>query len=183
MCIAAAANFLCDSRLTGMVDSLTDAVRKGGTAMPDGGTTTPENDIWVQFAESMAPMMAMTAGALASALGEIAAGARKVLDIAAGHGMFGITLAQRNPQMRMVGLDWARFWKWRSGMHTRLVWRIDILRFRVVLLMWILDRGTIWCLPNFLHHFRSEVNVELLKKVHGALAVRGAGGDRGVCAE
>ena len=26
-----------------------------------------------------------------------------MLDIAAGHGMFGITLAHRNPQMKMVG--------------------------------------------------------------------------------
>lgn len=174
MCIAAAANFLCDSRLTGMVDSLTEAVRKGGTAMPDGGTTTPENDIWVQFAESMAPMMSMTAGALASALGEIAGQARKVLDIAAGHGMFGITLAHRNAQMKMVGLDWAPVLAvakrnaQKAGVADRYS-TIEGSAFDV-------DFGSgydLVLLPNFLHHFRSEVNVELLKKVHAALAVGG----------
>jgi 2-polyprenyl-3-methyl-5-hydroxy-6-metoxy-1,4-benzoquinol methylase len=31
-----------------------------------------------------------------------------VLDIAAGHGMYGITLAKRNPNARIVALDWHR---------------------------------------------------------------------------
>jgi len=174
MCIAAAATFLCDSRLTGMIDSLTDAVRKGGTAMPDGGTTTPENVLWVEFAESMAPMMATIAGALASALGENAARARKVLDIAAGHGMFGIALAQRNPQMRVVGLDWAPVLEvakrnaQKFGVADRYA-TIPGSAFDV-------DLGSgydLVLLPNFLHHFRADVNVALLKKVHAALAPNG----------
>lgn len=174
MCIASAANFLCDQRLTGMVDSLTDAVRKGGTAMPDGGTTAPENVLWVEFAESMAPMMAMIAGALASALGETAARARKVLDIAAGHGMFGITLAQRNPQMKMAALDWtpvlevAKRNAQKFGVADRYA-TIPGSAFDV-------DLGSgydLILLPNFLHHFRAEVNVVLLKKVHAALAPGG----------
>ena len=119
-------------------------------------------------------MMAMTAGALASALGEIARGARKVLDIAAGHGMFGITLAQRNPQMRMVGLDWAPVLEvakrnaHKAGVADRYS-TISGSAFDVDF-KWGAD---LVLLPNFLHHFRSEVNVELLKKVHGALAVGG----------
>ena len=30
----------------------------------------------------------------------------KVLDIAAGHGMYGITIARRNPAAQIVALDW-----------------------------------------------------------------------------
>lgn len=30
----------------------------------------------------------------------------KVLDIAAGHGLFGLTIAQRNPRARIVAADW-----------------------------------------------------------------------------
>jgi SAM-dependent methyltransferase len=33
-------------------------------------------------------------------------GALKVLDIAAGHGLFGITIAQRNPLAQIVAVDW-----------------------------------------------------------------------------
>jgi SAM-dependent methyltransferase len=174
MCVAAAANFLCDSRLTGMVDSLTDAVRKGGTAMPEGGTTAPENEIWVKFAESMAPMMAMTAGAVASALGETAARARKVLDIAAGHGMFGITLAQRDPQMKMIGLDWAPVLEVakRNAQKFGVADRYSTIPGSA----FDVDLGSgydLILLPNFLHHFRADVNVGFLKKVHAALAPGG----------
>ena len=31
----------------------------------------------------------------------------RVLDIAAGHGLFGITIAQRTPQAQIVAVDWA----------------------------------------------------------------------------
>ena len=31
----------------------------------------------------------------------------RVLDIAAGHGLFGIEIAKQNPQARVTGLDWA----------------------------------------------------------------------------
>ena len=35
-----------------------------------------------------------------------ASGPMKVLDIAAGHGAFGIAIAQRNPNAQIVAVDW-----------------------------------------------------------------------------
>jgi 2-polyprenyl-3-methyl-5-hydroxy-6-metoxy-1,4-benzoquinol methylase len=174
MCVASAANFICDSRMTGMVDSLTDAVRKGGTAMLDGGTTTPENLVWVQFAESMAALMTVVAGAAGHALGETAARATKVLDIAAGHGMFGITLAQQNPKMQVVGLDWPQVLEVakRNAQKSGVADRYTTLAGSA----FDVDFGTAYdliLLPNFLHHFSVATNTKLLKKVHAALAPGG----------
>ena len=71
-------------------DDLTGAVQRGGVA-PAGNTVATENPIWVEFARSMVPMMAPAAHGIAEALGIESAGAARVLDIAASHGIFGIT--------------------------------------------------------------------------------------------
>jgi ubiquinone/menaquinone biosynthesis C-methylase UbiE len=174
MCIASAADFLCDSRMMGAFDYLTDSVRKGGSAMPEGGTTSPENPVWVRFAESMAPMMAGIAGAVAQALGETAARAKKALDIAAGHGMFGITLAQRNPGMRVVGLDWPQVLEVakRNAQKLGVAERYSTIAGSA----FDVELGSgydLVLLPNFLHHFSADMNIGLLKEVHASLAPGG----------
>jgi methylase of polypeptide subunit release factors len=50
----------------------------------------------------MAPMQAPVAGLVAEAVGR----AERVLDIAAGHGLFGIALARANPGATVVAQDW-----------------------------------------------------------------------------
>jgi len=86
---------------------IVEAVRKGTTPLSDEGIMSPEDPIWVEFARSMAPMMAMPAGLLA----KLTCGGRtdkwKVLDIAAGHGLFGISIAKQDPNAHIVALDWA----------------------------------------------------------------------------
>src|SRR5205085_7438808 len=54
-----------------------------------------------------APMMIPPARALAELLPLDLSHAARVLDIAAGHGMYGIELAQKNPRAQLVALDWA----------------------------------------------------------------------------
>src|SRR5208337_143965 len=88
-------------------EHLADIVRSGRTSLPGEGTVEPENPVWVEFAESMAPMMRGGAGpflqlALAGFSGPV-----KVLDIASGHGLFGIAAAQQNPEATVTALDWA----------------------------------------------------------------------------
>ena len=63
--------------------------------------------MWVQFARAMVPMMMPAAQAIADALDVSSAGPLRVLDIAASHGIFGIVLAQRNPRVDVVAVDWA----------------------------------------------------------------------------
>ena len=68
---------------------LTGAVRKGGTVVGEKGTLAPEHPDWVTFARSMVPLMKGPAEWIANWVKQEAASTRKVLDVAAGHGVFG----------------------------------------------------------------------------------------------
>jgi 2-polyprenyl-3-methyl-5-hydroxy-6-metoxy-1,4-benzoquinol methylase len=97
-------NFLLSPALLAPFLDLTEIVRAGRTTLPDKGTVSRDNPIWVDFARHMAPMMYPTALEIAA----LVAGENQlsVLDLAAGHGLFGIMIAQRNPKARITALDW-----------------------------------------------------------------------------
>src|SRR5215471_1242805 len=102
--IGGAIEFLLTPRLREGHARLTEAVRRGGTALGEG-TLEPENPDWVKFAQAMMPLMHMPAEIMATELrkgGE----AHKVLDIAAGHGIFGICVAKQNPTAQIFAADW-----------------------------------------------------------------------------
>ena len=169
-CMASVAQFLSESAVMQADGQLAEIVRAGRTCMPGQGTVEPENPIWVQFAEKMAPMM----GPMAAPLGEVVlegrTGPMRVLDIAAGHGLFGIEIAKQNPEARVTGLDWAPVLRValdnarKAGVHDRY----DMLpgsAFEV-------DFGGPYdavLLTNFLHHFDYATNVQLLRKVRATL--------------
>ena len=168
------ADFLCSSELLHAFDHLADAVRKGGTVMSDEGTVSYDNPIWVQFARSMAPMMKMPAEVISQLVGAEKGGKCRVLDIAAGHGLFGIDIARHNPQAEIVALDWANVLDVakenarKSGVESRYS-TIAGSAFEV-------DFGQgydLVLLTNFLHHFDPPTNEGLLRKVHAALAPNG----------
>src|SRR5207253_9458244 len=100
------ARFLLRPELKHNFENLTDAIRNGGVAPGGDNTVSEENPIWVEFARSMGPMMVPAAQGIADLVAGTS-GALKVLDIAAGHGLFGITIAQRNPRAEIVAVDWA----------------------------------------------------------------------------
>ena len=99
-------DFLMTPQLQECFQQLTAAVRRGGTAVSEDGTVSYENPIWVAFARAMAPMMQMPARLLAGLVGGDPRQPLRVLDVAAGHGIFGITIAQQYPQARITALDW-----------------------------------------------------------------------------
>jgi 2-polyprenyl-3-methyl-5-hydroxy-6-metoxy-1,4-benzoquinol methylase len=155
-------------------------VRKGGTVMAQEGTVSAENPIWVEFARSMAPLMKMPAQLIAKLIGASEGAKWKVLDIAAGHGLFGITMASRNPNAEIVAVDWAPVLQVAeenardAGVADRFS-KIPGSAFEV-------DFGSgydIVLITNFLHHFDIATNESLLRKVHAALAP----GGRAVTAE
>ncbi|MGH9451029.1 MAG: methyltransferase [Terriglobia bacterium] len=147
--------------------TLPEAVRKGGTAIVKNGAVTPEHPMWVAFARAMAPMMMPIAQQVAARAGQ---GRLKALDIAAGHGIYGITIATSNPEARIVQLDWpnvlqvARENAVKFGVEKRISY-INGSAFTE-------DYGSDYdlvLLTNFLHHFDPPTNEALLKKVHAAL--------------
>jgi 2-polyprenyl-3-methyl-5-hydroxy-6-metoxy-1,4-benzoquinol methylase len=98
------ASFMLDPRLIAPFLNLSDVVRAGRTTLPDEGTVSRDNPIWVAFAKQMTPMIFPSAVEIA---GLVAGdGDLRVLDIAAGHGLFGITIAQQNSKARITALDW-----------------------------------------------------------------------------
>ena len=86
--MASVAQFLSHPDLRGPLDNLASVVRTGRTTLPGAGTVEPENPVWVQFAEQMAPMMGPMAAPLGAVVLDGHEGPMRVLDIAAGHGTF-----------------------------------------------------------------------------------------------
>ena len=86
--------------------TLTEAVRRGGTALAGGGTLAPEHPIWVAFARAMAVPGLFFSRLLADCLGEQIERPGKILDIAGGHGLYGIEFAKRNPRAEVFAVEW-----------------------------------------------------------------------------
>jgi 2-polyprenyl-3-methyl-5-hydroxy-6-metoxy-1,4-benzoquinol methylase len=138
--------------------------------LPGEGSVEPDNPVWVEFATKMAPMMGPMAGPLGAVVLQGHTGPMRVLDIAAGHGLFGIEIAKQNPQARVTGLDWANVLKVAvaNAQKFGVADRYDLLPGSA----FDVDFGGPYdavLLTNFLHHFDPQTNVSLLKKVRGAL--------------
>ena len=162
--------FLKHPMITEPSGNIAGAVRKGGTLMPDAGAMSPELPMWVDFARSMAAMMRMPSQEIARVIGAEKGEPWKVLDVAAGHGLFGIAIARQNPNARVVAVDWqnvlavARENAAAAGVADRFE-TIAGSAFDAALG----DGYDVVLLTNFLHHFSSETNEKLLRRMHAAL--------------
>ena len=172
--LADATEFLLSPMLTQGFKDFAGAVRKGGTVVPDEGTIAPQHPIWVKFARAMAPMMALPAQLMAKLVDEKADQKLKILDIAAGHGLYGIEFAKRNPKAEVVALDWtnvltiAKENARAAGVDDRFS-TLEGSAFEV-------EYGTgydLVLLTNFLHHFDPPTCETLIRKVYSALAPGG----------
>src|SRR5262249_13325223 len=104
--VGGAVRFLLAPDLKQSFQQLTDAVRRGGTAPDAEWSGSHDNPIWVDFARAMAPLMHMPAQLLAGLVGGDVGQPLRVLDVAAGHGLFGLTIADRYPKAHITALDW-----------------------------------------------------------------------------
>ena len=165
--------FLCSPMLTDGTKNLAEAVRKGGTAMAGEGTIGPENPVWVKFARAMGPMMAMPAQLIPKLVDPQANQKLKILDIAAGHGLFGIGFAKNNPQAEIVALDWAAVLAVAKE-NARLA---GVDRYSTIEgSAFDVDFGSgydLVLLTNFLHHFDPPTCETLLRKVRTSLSEGG----------
>jgi 2-polyprenyl-3-methyl-5-hydroxy-6-metoxy-1,4-benzoquinol methylase len=163
------ANFLTLPDITRNFDELTSAVRRGGVS-EKGSTVAEENPIWIEFARAMVPMAMPSAFAIADLLSIGSAGSVQVLDIAAGHGMFGIVLAERNPEVTVAAVDWAPVLAVAQE-HARARGVQDRYRTRAGDAFKV-DFGEgydVALVTNFLHHFDEATCTAFLAKVHRAL--------------
>jgi len=166
-----ATEFMLSPMLTAGFKDFAGAVRKGGVTASAEGTIAPDHPVWVDFARAMAPMMAMPAELMAGLVDPGGKKKLRILDIAAGHGLYGIAFAKRNPQTEIVALDWANVLEVakenarKAGVSDRYS-TITGSAFDV-------DFGEgydLVLLTNFLHHFDPPTCEALMRKVHAALA-------------
>lgn len=173
MYMGTVASFLTMPEMKHNFDDLTGAVRRGGV-LPSGNTVSVENPIWIEFARAMVPMAMPGAHAIAGILGIEAMGPTRVLDIAAGHGMYGIVLAQRNPAVQVAAADWSPVLRVAEE-HAREAG--VALRYRTIPGdAFQTEFGTghdVALVTNFLHHFSPEECTRFLLKVAAALSPYG----------
>jgi len=162
--------FLNSPQLTGGFQDVASAVRKGGTVTVDEGITAAEHPVWVEFARAMQPMMTMPSEWIAKLLRAGSGEKWKVLDIAAGHGLFGIAIARQNSKAEIVAVDWSNVLEVakENAAKAELGERYKTIAgsaFEVE----FGDGYDLALLTNFLHHFDAPTCETLLRKVHAAL--------------
>ncbi len=166
--------FLLSPAMLSGFQKFTQAVQQGGTAASSKGTTEAEHPAWQEFAKSMVPMMAGPADWIAERVTAGKKGPCRILDIAAGHGLFGVQIAQRNPDATVTANDWENVLPiavetaQKNGVAQRYstipgnAFEVDLGHDYDVIL-----------LPNFLHHFSWKECEDLLKKLRGRLNTHG----------
>lgn len=170
--IGGAIEFLLTPRLREGHARLAEAVRQGGSALAEG-MLEPENPDWVTFAQAMMPLVHMPSEIMAAEIrkgGEV----HKVLDIAASHGIFGISVAKQNPAAHIYASDWKGVLEvaQKNAQAMGLVDRYHLLPGSA----FEIDFGKDYDLAlitNFLHHFDPPTCTAFMRKVRAALSPGG----------
>jgi ubiquinone/menaquinone biosynthesis C-methylase UbiE len=171
--MGAAIDFLASPEMLSLfLDDPSACVRNGGAV--GLANVAPDNPVWVRFARAMGAFTGASAQALASEVAGWSTLPKKVLDVAAGPGAFGIEIAKVAPAARVVALDWKQV----LAVTEQNAGQADVeARFTFVPgSAFDVDWGggyDLVLLPNFLHHFDRDSCVVLLKKARASLAPGG----------
>ena len=148
----------------------TEAVRRGGAAVSEEGSMEPDHPVWLDFARAMIPMAIPPARVTAQLAGRV----EKVLDVAAGHGLYGISILQNCPEASCVAVDWAGV----------LELARENAQIAAVEDRWRPLPGSVFdvelgggydavLLPNILHHFDRSGCMAMLNRLHAAMVENG----------
>lgn len=157
------------------LSTLPDAVRQGGTVAAQHAET-PGYAYWEDFAAHASAVATPAAKLTADVLATWAAERARlyVLDIACGHGLYGFTLAARQPHARVWSLDWANVLPvaLERAHQMGIADRVQTIAGD----MFDVDLGgpydTVF-ITNVLHHFSQARATELLRRARTALAADG----------
>jgi SAM-dependent methyltransferase len=165
---AAARFFASPEKIALYFDDPVGWARRGGPV--DLANTTPDSAVWIDFARGMANVMRPVAESLAEALSSTGPPAMRVLDVAAGHGLFGIEFARRREDAHITALDWAAVAEVAlqnakaAGIGDRFETRTGSA--------FDADLGgpyDLILIPNFLHHFDRAACTAFLARVAASL--------------
>lgn len=148
-------------------------VRAGGAS----GLThiSPDNPIWVKFARAMVPFASITAKRTAAYISARSMRPRKILDVAAGHGLFGIEAARLISDASVVAIDWDNVLDvaTANAASAGLVDRYKTISGNAFEVDWGNNYDLI-LLPNILHHFDQDGCIRLLNKAKASLTINGS---------
>jgi 2-polyprenyl-3-methyl-5-hydroxy-6-metoxy-1,4-benzoquinol methylase len=169
--VGCATVFLASPFATEAFRDLASLVRAGGPPPTDKRIDT-ENPAWVDFARGMAPVMypvAEQTEKLVRTSSEI-----RVLDVAAGHGLFGIAIARQNARAQVVALDWPSVLTVtkENAEHFDVYDRYLLLAGNALEVPFG-EGFDVVLAANLLHHWDRETIQVFLRKAHGALAANG----------
>jgi len=141
--------------------------------MKQGTAAVPALD-WVEYARSMAPLAQPTAQLAATALKVDSAGTIQVLDLGAGHGLYGIAIAEKNPSADIFALDSSAVLKiaTENARQAGVAERYHPIpgdAFKA-------EFGGPYDLvlaANFAHHLDEASNIRLFRKIRAALKPKG----------
>ncbi len=147
-------------------------VRNGGSI--GLANLSPDHPVWVRFARAMVPFAAANARRLAAHVAALPKPPYTVLDIAAGHGLYGIEVAKVVPDALITAVDWAPVLTFAkvNAETAGVADRFRILPGNAMEVDWGRDFDLI-LLSNFLHHFDFDTCATLLRKVRASLAPDG----------
>lgn len=147
-------------------------IRRGGSS--GLANVSPDHPVWVRFAKAAVPFAAATAKRVAAHVADLPEPPYTVLDIAAGHGLYGIEVAKVLPEALVTAVDWEQVLTvTRANAEAAGVAdRFRMLAGNALDMDWGSEYDLI-LLPNFLHHFDFETCTLLLRKVKDSLAIDG----------
>ncbi len=161
---------------------MTETVRTGHTTLGDG-IAGDEAEEWVDFARHMQPMAKEPSRFIAQLI-VAERKPKRVLDIAAGHGLYGIAIGSRVLDAQIVALDWPKVLAVANAnaQAASLGDRYHLLPGSA----FSVDFGTgfdLVLVTNFLHHFDEPTCVRFLQKSSRCHGARRPSGDAGIYSE
>jgi hypothetical protein len=135
-------DFLAAPEMLALVlDDPVSYVRRGGA---EGlSVIAPDHPVWIRFARAMAPFAALTAKRVAAYVATLPQSPLTVLDVAAGHGLYGIEVARAVPAALVTAVDWAGSSRLRGRMRRPPGWMIGSARSSAVHSTWNGRAGSI----------------------------------------
>lgn len=170
--LGSAMGFLASDSMIQSFCGLAEAVKNGGASRRNAILSGDSQ--WVAFARTMAPLARPVAQIVAAVLEVESKGPMRVLDLAAGHGLYGLAIAERNSSAIIVALDREEVLETAAG-NARcagITERYHLLSGDV----FEVDLDGPYDLilaANFAHHFERAANTALFRKCRSALTPAG----------
>jgi cyclopropane fatty-acyl-phospholipid synthase-like methyltransferase len=155
-----------------VLDDPVSYVRNGGS--PGLATLSPDHPVWLRFARAMSPSAQLAAKRAAVYLARQDGRTAKVLDVAAGHGFYGIELAKAIPEAVVTAVDWPSLLELAlaNAREAGVAERYRVVPGNAFEVDWGGEFDLV-ILANFLHHFSPEECATILQRVRLSLSPQG----------